>query len=115
MKIQVGADLLEGLVLAQLNQRDRYGYALTQRIQQSITISESTLYPVLRRLKAAGLVETYDQPFGGRNRRYYHITQAGVAHLQRVKQMWDDYKQSLDEIFDGRNDSDDTSTSAVSR
>lgn len=51
MKIQVSADLLDGLVLALLERKDYYGYALTQDMQKAITISESTLYPVLRRLK----------------------------------------------------------------
>ncbi|MCQ5069156.1 PadR family transcriptional regulator [Faecalibacillus intestinalis] len=60
MKIQVSADLLDGLVLALLERKDYYGYALTQDMQKAITISESTLYPVLRRLKRDQFVETYD-------------------------------------------------------
>ena len=51
MKIQVSADLLDGLVLALLERKDYYGYALTQDMQKAITISESTLYPVLRPAK----------------------------------------------------------------
>ena len=93
MKIQVSADLLDGLVLALLERKDYYGYALTQDMQKAITISESTLYPVLRRLKR-------DQPYHGRNRRYYRITSAGESHLARVKQVWKDYKESLDSIFE---------------
>lgn len=100
MKIQVSADLLDGLVLALLERKDYYGYALTQDMQKAITISESTLYPVLRRLKKNQLVETYDQPYQGRNRRYYHITPAGEDHLAHVKQVWKDYKESLDLIFE---------------
>ena len=77
MKIQVTADLLDGLVLALLNREDYYGYALTQEMQKAISISESTMYPVLRRLKKDGYLTTYDQPFQGRNRRYYQITESG--------------------------------------
>ena len=54
MKIQITVDLLDGMVLAILEHKDYYGYALTQRMQSAITISESTMYPVLRRLKKDG-------------------------------------------------------------
>lgn len=102
MKIQVSSDLLDGLVLALLNKEDYYGYALTQDMQAAITISESTLYPVLRRLKKEALVETYDQPYQGRNRRYYRITADGKKHLERVKKMWRDYQASLNNIFEAK-------------
>lgn len=99
MKIQITADLLDGLVLAILEHDDYYGYALTQRMQEAITISESTMYPVLRRLKKDGYLTTYDQPYQGRNRRYYQITVKGKEHLQRVRKLWSDYKAGLDQIF----------------
>ena len=100
MKIQVSSDLLDGLVLALLDKQDYYGYSVTQDMQRAISISESTLYPVLRRLKNNGLLETYDQSYQGRNRRYYRITNSGEEHLGRVKKMWSDYKVSLDSIFE---------------
>ena len=62
MEIKVTADLLDGLVLALLESQDYYGYALTQDMQQAISISESTMYPVLRRLQKAEYVTTYDAP-----------------------------------------------------
>lgn len=99
MKIQVTADLLDGLVLALLNREDYYGYALTQEMQKAISISKSTMYPVLRRLKKEGYLTTYDQPFQGRNRRYYQITSDGEQHLEQVYKMWTDYKESLDQVF----------------
>ncbi|HJE26821.1 PadR family transcriptional regulator [Limosilactobacillus pontis] len=99
MKIQITADLLDGIVLAILERNDYYGYALTQRVQEVITISESTMYPVLRRLKKDGYVTTYDQPYQGRNRRYYQITADGKSHLARVRRLWNDYKNTLDQIF----------------
>lgn len=99
MKIQITADLLDGIVLAILKQDDYYGYALTQRVQEVITVSESTMYPVLRRLKRDGFVTTYDQPYQGRNRRYYQITVDGETHLERVRKLWNDYKNSLDQLF----------------
>lgn len=99
MKIQITADLLDGIVLAILERNDYYGYALTQRVQEVITISESTMYPVLRRLKKDSYVTTYDQPYQGRNRRYYQITADGKSHLARVRRLWNDYKNTLDQIF----------------
>ncbi|MCP0887404.1 PadR family transcriptional regulator [Ligilactobacillus sp. WILCCON 0076] len=102
MKIQITADLLDGLVLALLERKDYYGYSLTQDIQQVISISESTMYPVLRRLKTNGFLTTYDKPYQGRNRRYYQITEDGEERLARVRKMWSDYKTGLDELFYGK-------------
>ncbi|WGN90228.1 PadR family transcriptional regulator [Ligilactobacillus faecis] len=99
MEIKVTADLLDGLVLALLERQDYYGYALTQDMQQAISISESTMYPVLRRLQKNAYVTTYDAPYQGRNRRYYKITERGEHHLERIKKMWNDYKESLDAVF----------------
>ncbi|KRM95348.1 PadR family transcriptional regulator [Liquorilactobacillus aquaticus DSM 21051] len=99
MKIQVAADLLDGLVLALLNRKDYYGYSLTQDIQKAISISESTMYPVLRRMRRNGYLTTYDQAYQGRNRRYYKITDEGREHLKKVLEMWSNYKESLDKVF----------------
>ena len=51
MAFQVSASLLDACVLSVLEQSDVYGYELTQRIKELMKISESTLYPVLRRLQ----------------------------------------------------------------
>lgn len=99
MKITVSSDLLDGLVLALLVDEDYYGYALTQAVQETISISESTMYPVLRRLCKNEYVTTYDEAYQGRNRRYYHITPAGQKHLIRIHKVWTDYKNSLDDVF----------------
>ena len=99
MKIQITGELLDGLVLALLNQDDYYGYALTQKVKNVIDISESTMYPVLRRLKKDGDLTTYDKPFQGRNRRYYQITTAGMQRLDEILRLWEEYKDNLDQIF----------------
>ncbi|MFD1317734.1 PadR family transcriptional regulator [Loigolactobacillus zhaoyuanensis] len=96
MNIPVSSELLDGCVLALLAAKDYYGYTITQQIQQTITISESTLYPVLRRLKKDGALETYDEPFKGRNRRYYRITPAGTTRLGEIRNDWEDYKHNID-------------------
>lgn len=99
MKITITADLLDGMVLAILERQDYYGYALTQEMQKAISISESTMYPVLRRLNQGGYLTTYQQSYQGRNRRYYRITRKGEQHLIRVRKLWNDYKESLDRVF----------------
>ena len=72
-------------------------------MQKAITISESTMYPVLRRLNQGGYVTTYEQSYQGRNRRYYRITPKGDQHLARVRKLWNDYKTSLDNVFNSEN------------
>lgn len=101
MVFQLGSSLLDACVLSVLSQSDAYGYNLTQSIQEVIEISDSTMYPVLRRLKKEGLLITYDKPYQGRNRRYYQITPAGKEkHVFYVEQ-WDSFKKRVDKIMHG--------------
>lgn len=67
MAFALGGNLLDFLVLAILRYGDMYGYVLTQHAKGVVNISDSTLYPVLRRLQKEGLLFTYDQPYQGRN------------------------------------------------
>ncbi len=99
MTFQVGSTLLDALVLAVIEHGNAYGYALTQRLKTVTDISESTLYPVLRRLSKDGFLDTYDEPFDGRNRRYYRITGKGEGQLTVYRDGWEDYKKRLDGIF----------------
>ncbi|MDR2108567.1 MAG: PadR family transcriptional regulator [Coriobacteriales bacterium] len=96
---QLGAALLDVCVLAVLNRGDTYGYALTQSIKVVIAVSESTLYPVLRRLQKEGLLVTYDVAFNGRNRRYYQITAAGKSRFAGLSSEWGEFKQRVDQIL----------------
>ncbi len=101
MVFQLNAPLLDGCVLAVLEQSDAYGYSLTQRLKQEVDISESTLYPVLRRLQRDGCLTVYDQQFQGRNRRYYAITPSGRALLAECRQDWADYTRRVAKILSG--------------
>lgn len=103
MAIQVSSELLDGSVLAILAQQDYYGYALTQRVQQAIKVSESTMYPVLRRLKKNGWLTTYDEPYQGRNRRYYQITGDGKVRLETIQKEWQDFKFGIDSMLGDEN------------
>lgn len=101
MNIGINNFLLDACVLAVINNNDTYGYALTQQVKKNIDISESTLYPILRRLQKDGLLTTYDLPFDGRNRRYYQITPFGKEKFIEYKKMWDEYKMAVDDLFSG--------------
>ena len=99
MKIQITAELLDGVVLAILKQDDYYGYALTQRVQSVIDISESTMYPVLRRLQKDGAVSSYDQPYMGRNRRYYRLTGKGLELYAGYRDEWTAFRDRIDRLM----------------
>ncbi|MBO5459373.1 MAG: PadR family transcriptional regulator [Lachnospira sp.] len=99
MVFQISSALLEACVLSVLEKEDLYGYVLTQNVKEVVDISESTLYPVLRRLLKEGCLTTYDMPFGGRNRRYYQLTDKGKCQLQLYRQEWIQYKSGIDKIL----------------
>lgn len=101
MTFQIGPALLDVCVLATLAKEDAYGYLLTQKVQELFSISENSLYPVLRRLLQDGYVETYNQLYQGRNRKYYTITQTGRARLAEIEGEWEEYKQKVDTILKG--------------
>ena len=101
MIFQVGAALLDACLLSILSQKDAYGYSLTQNIKEILNVSESTLYPVLRRLQKDDCLTAYDIPFDGRNRRYYQITDSGRERLNEYLREWDDYKEKVDKLLSG--------------
>ena len=107
MAIQIPTRLLDGAVLAFLKHEDLYGYALTQNVQKVFDISESTIYPVLRRLKKNNYLTTHDEPFQGRNRRYYHITEDGLALLATIQDEWQDFNNKVDQVLGEENRSEE--------
>ena len=68
MGFSINAGLLDAMVLSIVQNNDTYGYEITQYLRKAVDISESTLYPVLRRLQKGEMLETYDKEFMGRNR-----------------------------------------------
>ena len=101
MLFSINTGLLDACVLAILSRGDEYGYRLTQEVKQVMDISESTLYPVLRRLQKNGWLSTYDEPFQGRNRRYYRITNTGLEQHRLYLSEWKEYRKRIEEIFGG--------------
>ena len=99
MTFPLGAPLLDACVLGVLTRGDAYGYSLTQRMKEEVDLSESTLYPVLRRLQQAGCLNVYDQPFQGRNRRYYAITPVGRTLLSGYREAWTEYRGQIERLL----------------
>ena len=100
MIFNVNASLLDAIVLSVVAENDTYGYKITQEVNNIIGISESTLYPVLRRLQKDNNLEAYDMEYLGRNRRYYRITTKGRILLSLYREEWEIYKEKIDKVFD---------------
>ena len=101
MVFNTGAALLDAIVLAVVSkeQEGTYGYKITQDVRTVIDISESTLYPVLRRLQKEECLEVYDMAIDGRNRRYYKITEKGSAQLRLYREEWGTYSTKISKIL----------------
>lgn len=101
MVFNTGAALLDAIVLAVVSKEEEgtYGYKITQDVRKAIEVSESTLYPVLRRLQKDGCLIVYDKECGGRNRRYYQITESGQVKLEEYRMEWEEYSSNITMLF----------------
>ena len=88
MDIQMKRGLLDVCVLAAIQKEDSYGYRIIKEISPFVEISESTLYPILRRLEAAELLTVRTAEHNGRLRKYYHITAKGLVRIEEFKTEW---------------------------
>ena len=88
MEIQLKRGLLDVCVLAAIKNEDSYGYQIIKDISPYVEISESTLYPILRRLETGELLTVRSAEHNGRLRKYYHITQAGLERIESFKEEW---------------------------
>lgn len=88
MDIQMKKGLLDVCVLALLKRGDSYGYQLVTDLSAVIEVSESTLYPILKRLESAGQLVTYTREYSGRLRRYYRITREGRRRVEEFSREW---------------------------
>lgn len=92
MDAQMKRGFLEVCVLASLKSQDSYGYQIVKDVPTVLGLTESTLYPLLKRMEAAGLLTTYSVEHNGRLRKYYRITEAGVRHI-------DDFLREQDAVI----------------
>lgn len=101
MNIQFKKGILEICVLVLLDKKDCYGYELVQRISDKITISEGSMYPLLRRLTKEGYFTTYFQESSsGPARKYYSLTKAGQMYLQEQMKEWRAFTKAVDELIE---------------
>lgn len=90
MDAQMKRGLVEACVLAVLRRGESYGYRIIRDLSCCVEVSESTLYPILRRLEGAGCLRVRDVPHNGRLRRMYALTPEGQARLDAFLDNWRD-------------------------
>lgn len=88
MDIQLKRGLLDVCVLAAIKNEDSYGYKIIKDMKPYLELSESTLYMILKRLETAEMLTVRTSEHGGRLRKYYHITKAGLRRLEEFKEEW---------------------------
>ena len=90
MDIQLKRGLLDVCVLAAIKDDESYGYQIIKDIKPYVDISESTLYPILRRLESAKLLTVRNAEHNGRLRKYYHITDLGLKRINDFEKEWNE-------------------------
>lgn len=88
MDVQLKRGLLDICVLAAIKDEESYGYQIIKDMKPYVDISESTLYPILRRLETAELLTVRSAEHNGRLRKYYRITDAGLSRIHAFKEEW---------------------------
>ena len=104
MDSQMKKGMMEACILSVLSRGDSYGYQLIKDLEPIMGLSESTLYPVLRRLEAAGCLTVYSVEHNSRLRKYYAITDDGRKRIADFLAEWADVKKVYDfiaEVNDG--------------
>lgn len=103
MDSQLKKGLLELCVLASLKEQDSYGYQIIQEVNHYIELSESTLYPILKRLENNCDVTTYTEEHQGRLRKYYSITKKGKEKIKNSSKDWKQIQKIYHYILRGEN------------
>lgn len=88
MDVQLKRGLLDICVLAAIRTEDSYGYQIIRDMKPYVEVSESTLYPILRRLESQQLLTVWSAEHNGRLRKYYRITRQGEARIEEFKEEW---------------------------
>ena len=102
MDIQLKKGILDICVLSALERGESYGYKIIDDLRDVVEISESTLYPILKRLEAAGYLTTRTAEFSGRLRRYFKITQSGLKRLNEGRADLQEINKIYKKIFGER-------------
>ncbi|MEG1254340.1 PadR family transcriptional regulator [Clostridium sp.] len=101
MSTQLRKGVIEICVLTLINNNDMYGYEIVDNISRVMSVKESTIYPLLRRLTAEGNFETYMvKSEGGPDRKYYRITPYGKGNLRILVKEWDEFVRDVNLILE---------------
>ena len=102
MNSQMKRGTLEMCALSVVSRGDCYGYELVNRISKCMEITEGTIYPLMKRLKDSGLIDSYIvESNEGPPRKYYKLTEAGQEELTRLSEEWFEFTQSIDKLLKG--------------
>ncbi|MGN0504099.1 MAG: PadR family transcriptional regulator [Ruminococcus sp.] len=106
MDIQLKRGLLDICVLAAIKFEPSYGYQIIKDMKPYMEISESTLYPILRRLETSGLLAVKSAEHNGRLRKYYYITEQGLSRIEEFSEEWKEIMSIYQFVTreDGRNE-----------
>ena len=88
MDTQLKRGLLDVCVLAAIKNEDSYGYKIIKDMKPYISLSESTLYTILKRLENGKMLTVRTTLHDGRLRKYYHITDIGLKRIEEFKTEW---------------------------
>ena len=98
---QMKRGLVENCLLAALARGDSYGYQIVKDLGAVVAVTESTLYPILRRLEGAGALSVYSVEHNGRLRKFYRLTPVGRRQLESFAADWDELAAMYDFIREG--------------
>lgn len=90
MDAQLKRGILDICVLAAIKNEDSYGYKIIKDVKPYISMSESTLYTIVKRLETSGMLTVKNVEYDGRLRKYYHITSVGLQRIEEFKNEWKD-------------------------
>ncbi len=105
MNSQLKRGTLELCVLSIVGKKDCYGYELVNRISECMHITEGTIYPLLKRLKDNGYIDSYIvESQEGPPRKYYNITDTGRVLMQEQENEWFEFVRSVNQLLKGDNE-----------
>lgn len=98
MDTQLKRGILEVCVLKALQKEDSYGYRIIKDLSPAVTLSESTLYPILKRMEQGGCITEYSVAHNGRLRKYYQLTPQGQKRIDDFLIEWEEVRRAYDFI-----------------
>lgn len=108
MNSQMKRGTLEMCALSVMSRGDCYGYELVNRISKCMEITEGTIYPLMKRMKDSGLIDSYIvESNEGPPRKYYKLTGAGKEELEKLSEEWFEFTESVERLLKGEFGEDD--------